>query len=72
MVKGIAHDIGRHDYRADALLPFLLDALAVSGVSTDPRLPQARRGDRVQRLLYLNPAPDGAPIFRGHGGRHGA
>lgn len=26
------------------------------------RLPQAKRGDRVQRLLYLNPAPDGTAI----------
>ena len=43
MVKDIAHDIGRHDYRADALLPFLLDALAVPGVSSDPRLPQAKQ-----------------------------
>ena len=24
---------------------------------------QARRGNRVQRLLYLNPAPSGSPIF---------
>ena len=28
------------------------------------RLPQARRGERVQRLLYLNPAPDGTPIMQ--------
>jgi hypothetical protein len=27
------------------------------------RLPQARRGERVQRLLYLNPTPDGTPIL---------
>ena len=27
------------------------------------RLPQAKRGERVQRLLYLNPAPDGTPIL---------
>ena len=43
MIKDIAHDIGRHDYRADALLPFLLDALAVPGVWSDSRLPQARQ-----------------------------
>jgi penicillin G amidase len=42
-VKAIAPDIGRHDYRADALLPFLLDALAVPGISSDPRLPQAKQ-----------------------------
>ena len=29
------------------------------------RLPQAKRGDRVQRLLYLNPTPDGTPIVGG-------
>ncbi len=28
------------------------------------RLPQATRGDRVQRLLYLNTAPDGTPIIQ--------
>ncbi len=27
------------------------------------RLPQAERGERVQRLLYLNPQPDGVPIL---------
>jgi len=27
------------------------------------RLPQAKRGERVQRLLYLNPAPNGLPII---------
>ncbi|MGE5603329.1 MAG: penicillin acylase family protein, partial [Nitrososphaerales archaeon] len=43
MVKDIAHDIGRRDYRADALLPFLLHALAVPGASSDPRLPQAKQ-----------------------------
>jgi hypothetical protein len=26
------------------------------------RLPQAMRGQRLQRLLYLNPDPDGRPI----------
>ena len=36
------------------------------------RLPQAKRGERVQRLLYLNPAPDGAPILRAGHGRNGA
>ena len=28
------------------------------------RLPQAMRGARCQRLLYLNPQPDGLPIFQ--------
>ncbi len=27
------------------------------------RLPQAKRGERVQRLLYLNPEPSGLPIL---------
>ena len=27
------------------------------------RLPQAKRGERVQRLLYLNPVADGVPIL---------
>ena len=27
------------------------------------RLPQAVRGGRLQRLLYLNPKPDGSPIL---------
>jgi hypothetical protein len=35
------------------------------------RLPQARRGERVQRLLYLNASPDGTPIIQmGNGGVH--
>ena len=28
------------------------------------RLPQAMRGERLQRLLYLNPEPDGTPIIK--------
>jgi hypothetical protein len=28
------------------------------------RLPQALRGERCQRLLYLNPQPSGVPIFQ--------
>ena len=28
------------------------------------RLPQAMRGERCQRLLYLNPQPSGVPIFK--------
>jgi hypothetical protein len=31
------------------------------------RLPQAKRGARVQRLLYLNPEPIAAPIYSGGG-----
>jgi len=37
------------------------DAGALSAVRLS-RLPQARRGDRVQRLLFLNPEPDAVPI----------
>ncbi|HPV11366.1 MAG TPA: hypothetical protein PKW83_11930 [Verrucomicrobiota bacterium] len=36
------------------------------------RLPQARRGDRVQRLLYLNTSPDGMPIIQMRVGNGGA
>ena len=43
IMKTIAYDIGRHDYRADALLPYLLTALDAPGVSADPRLPQAQQ-----------------------------
>ena len=42
-VKAIAHDIGRHDYRSDVLLPYLLEALAAPGISTDPRLGDAEQ-----------------------------
>jgi len=27
------------------------------------RLPQGKRGERIERLLYLNPQPDGVPIL---------
>jgi hypothetical protein len=45
-----------------ALVTLGADPGALSAVRLT-RLPQARRGDRVQRLLYLNPAPDGRPIL---------
>ena len=38
------------------------DAGALSAVRLT-RLPQAKRGERLQRLLYLNPAPDVGPIW---------
>jgi hypothetical protein len=44
-----------------ALVTLGADRNALSAVRLT-RLPQARRGERVQRLLYLNPAPDGTPI----------
>ncbi len=40
------------------------DAGALSAVRLT-RLPQAARGGRLQRLLYLNPSPDGRPIWDG-------
>jgi hypothetical protein len=47
-----------------ALVTLGADEGALSAVRLT-RLPQARRGERVQRLLYLNPAPDGQPIAAG-------
>lgn len=38
------------------------DAAALTAVRLT-RLPQAMRGGRCQRLLYLNPNPNGTPIF---------
>jgi hypothetical protein len=38
------------------------DAGALSAVRLT-RLPQARRGERIQRLLYLNPTPEPVPIL---------
>jgi hypothetical protein len=55
------------DTQVRAIKPVLItlgaDPGALSAVRLT-RLPQAKRGDRVQRLLYLNPAPDGTPILR--------
>jgi len=55
----------------DALVHRVKPALATLGADQGAlsavrltRLPQARRGKRVQRLLYLNPFPDGTPIVR--------
>jgi hypothetical protein len=56
------------DVRVGGIKPVLVtlgaDAGALSAVRLT-RLPQAKRGERVQRLLYLNPAPDGWPIEAG-------
>jgi hypothetical protein len=55
------------DARVKAIKPVLVtlgaDPGALSAVRLT-RLPQAWRGDRCQRLLYLNPTPDGTPILR--------
>jgi len=53
-----------------ALVTLGADRGALSAVRLT-RLPQARRGERVQRLLYLNPAPDGTPILRLGGANEG-
>jgi hypothetical protein len=45
-----------------ALVMLGADPGALSAVRLT-RLPQAWRGDRCQRLLYLNPAPNGTPIL---------
>lgn len=56
------------DAKIGAIKPVLVtlgaDAGALSAVRLT-RLPQAKRGERVQRLLYLNPVPDGRPIYSG-------
>ena len=53
------------DAKVRAIKPVLVtlgaDPGALSAVRLT-RLPQAKRGERVQRLLYLNPEPDGTPI----------
>ncbi len=55
------------DRRVGSIKPVLItlgaDRGALSAVRLT-RLPQARRGDRVQRLLYLNASPDGTPIMQ--------
>ena len=55
------------DAQVRAIKPVLVtlgaDPGALSAVRLT-RLPQAKRGERVQRLLYLNPTADGTPILR--------
>jgi hypothetical protein len=46
-----------------ALITLGADRGALTAVRLS-RLPQAMRGDRCQRLLYLNPQPSGVPIFQ--------
>ena len=54
------------DSRIGAIKSILItlgaDRGALSAVRLS-RLPQAQRGERVQRLLYLNAQPDGVPIL---------
>ncbi len=55
------------DSHIGAIKPLLValgaDAGALSAVRLS-RLPQAKRGERVQRLLFLNPQPDAGPILQ--------
>ena len=63
------------DALIDQMKPALVALGACRGALTAvrlTRLPQARRGQRLQRLLYLNPAPDGTPIVRLGGSTKGA
>lgn len=46
---------------ASVLVPLGADAGALSAVRLS-RLPQCRRGEKTQELLYLNPGADGTPI----------
>ena len=55
------------DARIGAIKPILItlgaDSGALSAVRLS-RLPQAKRGERVQRLLYLNSEPNGSPVLQ--------
>ena len=61
------------DARVKLIKPTLItlgaDPGALSAIRLT-RLPQAMRGQRVQRLLYLNPSASATPIM-GHGGGAG-
>ena len=46
-----------------AILVTQLGALPIRPEVRLSRLPQATRGERLQRLLYLNAQPDGTPIL---------
>lgn len=50
------------DRIAKVMVPLGADPKAMSAVRLS-RLPQCWRGDRLQELLYLNPAADGTPIL---------
>lgn len=77
LVRVDASSKAEWDRRIGGIKPVLItlgaDRGALSAVRLT-RLPQAKRGERVQRLLYLNPAPNGLPIIgragRAEGGRH--
>ena len=65
LVRVDAESKGHWDKKVRLMKPVLVtlgaDPGALSAVRLT-RLPQAKRGDRVQWLLYLNPTPDGTPI----------
>jgi len=67
LVRVDAESKAEWDRCIGAVKPLLVtlgaDRGALSAVRLS-RLPQARRGERVQRLLYLNPEPDGVAILR--------
>lgn len=65
LVRVDAPDKAAWDRERDALRPALVtlgaDPASLSAVRLT-RLPGCRRGNRLQRLLYLNPAPNAAPL----------
>ena len=68
LVRLDAAEKGDWDAQVRLMKPILVtlgaDPGALSAVRLT-RLPQARRGDRVQRLLYLDPAAPMGPIWKG-------
>jgi len=66
LVRVDAADKKDWDMKIRTIKPILItlgaDGGALSAVRLT-RLPQAKRGDRLQRLLYLNNCPEGRPIF---------
>ena len=52
---------------ASALIPVGADPGALSAVRLS-RLPQCKRGENLQELLYLNPQAEGTPIYTATGG----
>jgi hypothetical protein len=67
LVRADASSKSDWDVSVGAIKPILVtlgaDRGALSAVRLS-RLPQAQRGEQAQRLLYLNPQPDGMPILQ--------
>jgi hypothetical protein len=58
------------DQKVRRLMPWLVQVGADRGAMTAvrlTRLPGCYRGDRLQELLYLDPRPEGGPIYKGNG-----